>query len=105
MTISAPIDIAFPTIGRRPTATTPVTIYATLWNMRGLRASRALQKISVAHYFVDIDLHPDAKTLVRRVMGDKFDLPVVYVDGDWLMAPSLGELTTSLCKHGLHDDP
>lgn len=101
MSIATPMGIAFPAVARRPTVTAPVTVYATWWNMGALRIRRALHRTGTAHHFVDIDLHPDAKTRLQGVMPGELELPIVYVDGDWLKAPSLDELTSSLQKHGL----
>lgn len=104
MSIANSMGIPIPAFVRQPTVTVPVTVYATWGNVTGLRIRWTLQRIGVAHHFVDIELHPDAKALLRRAVRDEFELPVVYVDGDWLMAPTIDELNSSLQSHGLGND-
>lgn len=105
MALATPMGIPIPAAVRRPTVLVPVTIYAIWWNVRGLRIRGALQRIGIPHHFVDIEVHPDAKALLRGAVRDVFELPVIYVDGDWLIAPAPNELKISLQKHGLCEEP
>lgn len=106
MSIAAPIGIFVPTRVRRPTGTTPVTVYATWWSVPAYRIHRALARADVAHQYFDVEVNPDAKWTLRSIAHtDTLELPVVYIDGEWLSVPTLEEVKTALHRHGLLDPP
>lgn len=88
-------------VRRGSRAVVPVTIYGNRWCGVSQRIRRALDRAGIAYQYVDLDLHPDVERRLRMIAGPAFDTPVVYVDGDWLMAPTLRELDYVLESHGV----
>lgn len=105
MTMTMPMRTSiFPgaaTARRRSVATVPVAIYGNRWCGMSQRIRRALDRAGIAYQYVDLDLHPDAERKLRMVAGPALNTPVVYVDGDWLMAPTMRELEDALERHGV----
>lgn len=82
-------------------ATVPIAIYGNRWCGISQRIRRALDRAGIPYQYVDLDLHPDAERKLRMVAGPALNTPVVYVDGDWLMAPTLRQLEDTLRRHGV----
>jgi len=105
MTMTMPMRTSiFPgatTARRGSAATVPIAIYGNRWCGISQRIRRALDRAGIAYQYVDLDLHPDAERKLRMAAGPALNTPVVYVDGDWLMAPTLRELEETLRRHGV----
>lgn len=92
----------FPGVVPRPSATTvPIAIYGNRWCGITQRIRRTLDRAGIAYQYVDLDLYPDAERKLRTVAGPSLSTPVVYVDGDWLMAPTMRQLEYTLEHHGV----
>jgi glutaredoxin len=102
MSIPAQMGFFLPTVGHQAPATTPVTVYATWWNVGGHRVRRALNREGIAHHYVDVEMNPAAQSTLRNLAtSDTLELPVVYIDGAWLTVPTLDEVESALRRHGL----
>lgn len=64
-------------------------------------ARSTLDRAGIAYQYVDLDLHPEAERKLRMVAGPALNTPVVYVDGDWLMAPTVRQLEDVFERHGV----
>jgi mycoredoxin len=78
----------------------PVAIYGNSWCGMTQMVRRGLDRAGVDYQYVDLDLHPDVDRKLRRLGGPGLRTPVVYVDGEWLTAPSLREVQSALMRHG-----
>ncbi len=99
MTILNPLS---PTRTRaRATRTTvPVAIYGNSWCGITQLIRRGLDRAGIDYRYVDLDLYPDAERKLRALARGRLHTPVVYVDGEWMMAPSLREVQYALARHG-----
>ena len=86
---------------RVTTATVPVTIYDNHWRRTTQRIGRVLDRAGVVYQYVDLHLRPDAEHELRIVAGPEINTPIVYVDGDWLISPTLGQVEEALERHGV----
>ncbi len=84
-----------------PRVTVPVAIYGTRWCGLTQAIRRGLARAGIAYEYVDLDLHPDAERKLQLLAGGRLRTPVVYVDGDWLMAPTFAEVRRMLAMHGV----
>jgi mycoredoxin len=85
----------------RGTATEiPVAVYGNRWCGESQMARRALQRAAIPYAYVDLDDHPEARQKLQWLAGGLLHTPVIYVDGEWLMEPSMGELRSALMRHG-----
>jgi mycoredoxin len=94
------LDTVAPVRGRR-TATVPVVVYGNRWCGLTQMVSRGLDRSGVDYQYVDLDLHPEIERRLRLNLGRGLRTPLVYVGGDWYMAPSMRELQHALARHGL----
>lgn len=89
------------TARRTSRSTVPIAIYGNRWCGMSQRIRRALDRAGIGYQYVDLDLHPDAERKLRMVAGSALITPVVYVDGDWLMAPTMRQLEDVMERHGV----
>jgi mycoredoxin len=78
----------------------PVVVYGNRWCGLTQMVSRALARAGVEFQYVDLDVHPEIERRLRMSLGPRLRTPLVYVDGDWHMAPSIRELEGALARHG-----
>lgn len=78
----------------------PVAVYGNRWCGESQMARRALQRAGVPYAYVDLDDHPEAERKLRWLAGGILHTPVVYVDGEWMMEPSMPQLRSALIRHG-----
>jgi mycoredoxin len=92
------------TAGRSTTSTgirtVPVAVYGNRWCGISQMIRRALEHAGIEYAYVDLDEHPDAEWKLQRLAGGRLRTPVVYVDGEWLMEPSMAEVRSALYRHG-----
>ncbi len=86
---------------QRAASAIPIAIYGNRWCGISQRIRRALERAGVEYAYVDLDLHPDAERKLRYLAGGDLHTPVVYIDGEWLMEPSLREVQHTLARHGV----
>jgi mycoredoxin len=86
---------------RPPVATVPIAVYGHRWCGITQTARRLLDRAGVEFAWVDLDLHPDAERKLSWLAGGSLRTPVVYVDGEWLMEPSMQQLRLALARHGV----
>ena len=94
------MDVAAPPTRRPPVRTVPVVIYGNRWCGLTQMISRGLDRAGYDYQYVDLDRHPEIERRLRRTLGARLRTPLVYVDGEWHMAPSLRELQSALARHG-----
>lgn len=83
---------------RAPVA--PVVVYGNRWCGVTQMARRMLDRAGVDYDYVDLDRDPYAERRLRWMAGGALRTPVVYVAGEWLMAPTGRELQAALARHG-----
>jgi len=87
--------------GRRVMTTVPVVVYGTRWCGITQLVRRYLDRAGVPYEFVDLDLHPHVEQRLRWAAGGAVRNPVVYLGGEWLVQPSIGELRWALARNGI----
>lgn len=102
MSLAVPMDFVISPLVRvrRATGAVPVTVYATWGNLSAHRICHALRRAGVGHRFVDIRAKADPHAAECRALREQIRLPVVCIDGDWLVAPTRNELDRVLSRHG-----
>lgn len=69
-----------------------VVIYGNRWCGLTQMAARALSRSGVPYDYVDLDEHPEVARKLRMMAGPGYRTPIVYVDGQWLVAPTPAQL-------------
>ncbi len=88
--------------GRRSAPpTVPVVIYGRRWCAISQMVRRYLDRVGVPYEYVDIDMHPEIESRLSWMTGGRVHSPVVYVGGEILVQPSIGELQWALSRSGL----
>ncbi|WP_434969665.1 glutaredoxin family protein [Microbacterium sp. bgisy207] len=92
-----------PTRPRRAprTRTVPVAIYGNRWCGITQLIRRALDRAGVGYDYVDLDDHPSVQARLEALTGGRLRTPVVHIDGEWLMEPSLRQVQAVLARHGV----
>ncbi len=83
------------------TRTVPVAIYGNRWCGITQMIRRELDRAGVAYDYVDLDEHPSVHARLAALAGGRLRTPVVHVDGEWLMEPSLRQVQAALARHGV----
>lgn len=79
----------------------PVAVYGRRWCAISQMVRRYLDRLGVPYDYVDLDLDPGAEARLSWVTGGRVYSPVVYVGGELLVQPSIGELQWALSRSGL----
>lgn len=85
----------------RRTTAVPVVVYGNRWCGISQMIRRALDRAGVEYDYVDLDLDPAAERRLRWMAGGVLRTPVVYVGGEWLMAPTGAQLRSALARQGV----
>jgi len=93
-------EVMPPRVTRRPVEV-PVAIYGNRWCGITQLIRRALDRAGVPYQYVDLDEHPSAHAKLEALARGRLRTPVVYIDGEWLMEPSLAEVRAVLARHGV----
>ncbi len=105
MTLALPLeaDLFLPFVPDAPAAksTVIVTVYGSVRCGHTRRIRHALTQAGIRYHFVNFDLHRETRRKLHLLTGDNFATPVVHLDGDWLLAPSIAELQSALQRHGM----
>ncbi|WP_210479419.1 glutaredoxin family protein [Naasia sp. SYSU D00948] len=86
---------------RRAAPAVPIAVYGNRWCGISQMIRRALERAGIDYAYVDLDLHPDAERKLSYLAGGDLHTPVVYIDGEWLMEPSLRQVQQALARHGV----
>ena len=79
----------------------PVVVYGRRWCAISQMVRRHLDRLGVPYEYVDLDRHPEAASRLSWLTGGRVHSPVVYVGGEVLVQPSIGELQWALSRSGL----
>lgn len=79
----------------------PVVVYGRRWCAVSQMVRRHLDRLGVPYRYVDLDLHPGAESRLAWITGGRVHSPVVYVGGEVLVQPSIGELRWALSRAGV----
>lgn len=85
---------ARPSSGHAP----EVVIYGNRWCGLTQLTARTLDRAGIDYHYVDLDEHPYVERRLRTLAGGRLRTPVVYVDGQWLIAPSTAQLRSALMR-------
>lgn len=83
------------------TRAVPVAIYGNRWCGISQLIRRALERAGIAYDYVDLDDHPLVRARLDALTGGRLRTPVVHIDGEWLMEPSLRQVQAVLARHGI----
>lgn len=67
---------------------------------KGKVARRYLDRNGIAYEYVDLDVHPEARSRLEWMTGGRVYNPVVYVGGEVLVQPTISELQWALNRSG-----
>lgn len=73
-----------------------IVIYGNRWCGITQMLRRALDRSGIGYEYVDLDERPDVYARLDRLAAGRLHTPVVYVDGEWLMEPSLRDVEAVL---------
>jgi mycoredoxin len=90
-----------PTRPARRSLTVPVVIYGNRWCGITQLIRRALDRAGIDYDYVDLDEHPAVHARLEELTRGRLRTPVVHVDGEWLMEPSLRQVEIVLARHGV----
>jgi mycoredoxin len=79
----------------------PVVVYGTHRCAQSQLVRRYLERLGVPYQYVDLEQRPGAAERLRWLTGGAASHPTVYVGGELLVEPSLGELAWALARSGL----
>jgi mycoredoxin len=79
----------------------PVIVYGTRWCAATQMVRRYLDRMGVPYRYVDLDAEPAAKAQLRWWTGGSVSHPTVYIGGEVLVEPTLGELQWALSRGGV----
>jgi mycoredoxin len=79
----------------------PVAIYGNRWCGITQLLRRALDRAGIEYDYVDLDEYPATHARLDALTGGRLRTPVVHIDGEWLMEPSLRQVQAILARHGL----
>lgn len=79
----------------------PVVVHGRRWCAVSQMVRRYLDRAGVPYRYVDLDLHTEAVSRLAWITGGRVHSPVVYVGGEVLVQPSIGELRWALSRAGV----
>lgn len=89
-------------IGSIPrTPIVPVAIYGNRWCGITQLIRRALDRAGIGYDYVDLDDHPAVHARLEQLTGGRLRTPVVHIDGEWLIEPTLRQVQAVLARHGV----
>lgn len=91
-------------VGTRPMLSNPVVpvaIYGNRWCGITQLIRRTLDRAGIRYDYVDLDDHPAIHARLEQLTGGRLRTPVVHIDGEWLMEPTLRQVQTVLARHGV----
>ncbi len=97
----APVAPVAPWRRARPArATAQVAIYGNRWCGLTQMIRRYLDRNGIGYEYVDLDANPAAEARLQQLTRGRLHTPVVYIDGEWLMEPSVRDVESVLLRHG-----
>jgi mycoredoxin len=79
----------------------PVIVYGTRWCAATQFVRRHLERLGVPYEYVDLEDDPGAVQQLRWWTGGYASHPTVYVGGEVLVEPTIGELNWALTRSGV----
>ncbi|HZU78129.1 MAG TPA: glutaredoxin family protein [Dehalococcoidia bacterium] len=79
----------------------PVVVYGTSWCAASQMVRRYLDRLGVPYRYVDLEYDPGAAARLRWLTGGTVSHPTVYINGEYLVEPSLSELRWALARAGV----
>ena len=79
----------------------PLVVYGTRWCGATQLLRRHLERVGVPYRYVDLEQDAEAVNQLRWWTGGSASHPTVYVNGEILVAPTVGELDGGLMRSGL----
>lgn len=79
----------------------PILVYGTRWCAATQTVRRHLERLGVPYTYVDLEDDPGAVQQLRWWTGGYASHPTVYVGGEVLVEPTLGELNWALSRSGV----
>jgi len=79
----------------------PLVVYGRRWCAVSQMVRRYLDRSGLAYDHVDLDAHPEVESRLAWLTGGRVYSPTVYVGGEVLVQPTIGELEWALARSGL----
>ena len=90
----------FPGVAGARTAVA-VTLYGSWWNVPSHRIRSFLERSDIGYRWVNLTPKSLAAEAIARQLGAALRPPVLCIEGDWMLAPTLDEVAEALRRHGL----
>lgn len=87
-------------LNRRGYSRSPIQLFGKRWCAQTQMLRRYLDRVGVPYAYRDMEREPAAATQVRWWTGMEVN-PVLYVDGEVLVEPSLQEVNWALRRHAV----
>ena len=78
-----------------------IVVYGTRWCAQTQQVRRYLERQGIPYTYVDLEREPDAVERVRWYTGGTASHPTVYIAGQVLVEPTIGELDWALARSGV----
>ncbi len=79
----------------------PIVVYGTRWCAATQMVRRYLERMRLPYRYVDLETDPQAARQLRWWTGGYVSHPTVYIGGEVLVEPTMGELQWALSRSGL----
>jgi mycoredoxin len=79
----------------------PVVVYGTDWCAQTMMIRRYLERMGIPYRYVDLETNPQAVAQLKWWTGGYASHPTVYIGGEVLVEPTLGELGWALSRSGV----
>ena len=79
----------------------PIVVYGTRWCAASQMVRRYLERLGLPYRYVDLETDPQAAAQLRWWTGGYASHPTVYIGGEILVEPTVGELDWALRRSGL----
>jgi mycoredoxin len=83
------------------TTTVPLTVYGRQWCAISQMIRRYLDRMGIPYQYIDLDRHPEVESQLAWVTGGRVRTPIVRLDGELLVQPSVRELGRALARSGV----
>jgi mycoredoxin len=79
----------------------PLTVYGRQWCAISQMIRRYLDRMGIPYQYVDLDRHPEVESQLGWLTGGRVRTPIVRLDGELMVQPSVHELARALARAGV----
>jgi mycoredoxin len=83
------------------TTTPPLTVFGRRWCGISQMIRRYLDRAGIPYEYVDLDQDPRAEAQLQWITGGRPRTPMVRLGDEWLVQPSVQQLSHALARRGV----